>query len=166
MTTPAAEALYLAQHQYQMEGRNVAMFNPNDLPIWDLPIIYGWNNGGGSGMYSGVLLAEDGTGMGGHMCSHEGYMLNDLGILEGSRPDRHETFREHYPEGYRMEWVPSDQVLTHVGLEAAYQINQVKRVAHEQTKLIGEVDEVFAQEGLDDDEDPGGSDYERLIGSE
>ena len=29
-----------------------------------------------------------------------------------------------------------------------------------------EVDEVFAQEGLDDDEDPGGSDYERLIGSE
>lgn len=131
MTTEAAAAHYLACHQHEVEGRKVAVFNPQDLPVEDLPAIYGWNNGGSSFMLDACLIAEDGTGMGGHVCSHEGYMLNDLGILEGSRPDRHEGFREHYPNGYRMVWVPSDQVLTHPGLEAAYQCNQVKRVAAE-----------------------------------
>ena len=51
------------------------------------------------------LIGEDGTVLGGHCCSHEGYMPHDLGILEGTRLDRHETFREHYPDGYRMQFV-------------------------------------------------------------
>ena len=69
--------------------------------------------------------------MGGHVCSDEGYMRHDLGILEGARPDRHETFREHYPNGYRMDFVPSGEVRTHPGLEAAYQRNQAKTTPNE-----------------------------------
>jgi hypothetical protein len=124
MTTQAAENLYLAQHQMEWNGYSIAVFNPHDQPVHMLPVIYGFNNGGSPGWYSGVLLAEDGTGMGGHVCSHEGYMRHDLGILEGSRPDRHEKFREHYPDGYRMDFVSSGDVLSHPGLEAAYQKNQ------------------------------------------
>lgn len=124
MTTRAAEQLYLAQHLAEMEGRGWAVFNPHDKPIAELPVIYGFNNGGAPGLYSGVLLAEDGTGMGGHACSAEGYMPNDLGILEGSRPDRHKSFREHYPDGYRMHFIPAKDVMAHPGLEAAYQRNQ------------------------------------------
>lgn len=129
MTTEAAAALYLAQHNLRIEGKGYAVFNPHDKSLDELPIIYGFNNGGSPGWYSAVLLAEDGTGLGGHLCSHEGYMRHDLGILEGTRPERHETFREHYPDGYRMDFVPQDHVLKHPGLKSAYQRNQAKREA-------------------------------------
>lgn len=103
-----------------------AIHNPHNKPVEELPAIYGWNNGGSPGWLHAALLAEDGTGMGSHVCSAECYMLGDLGLLEGSRPDRHEGFREHYPDGYRMVWVPTNEVQTHPGLEAAYQRNQEK----------------------------------------
>lgn len=127
MTTREAASLYLAQHLHQWAGKGYAIYNPNNVPIEDLPVIYGFNNGGSSGFFSAVLLADDGTCLGGHGCSAEGYMPHDLGILEGSRPDRHETFREHYPDGYRMDFVPASCVKTHLGLIAAYERNQAMR---------------------------------------
>lgn len=127
MTTRAAEALYLAEHLHKMEGLGYAVHNPHNKPVDELPVIYGFNNGGPSYMLSAVLLAEDGECLGGHGCSSEGYMPHDLGILEGSRPDRHEGFRAKYPEGYRMEFVGSDEVKSHPGLAAAYMRNQEKK---------------------------------------
>lgn len=128
MTTPAAEKLYLAQHQAEWEGHGWAIFNPHNKPIAELPVIYGFNNGGSPGWMSACLLAEDGTGLGSHICSDEGYMEHDLGILEGSRPDRHETFRAHYPDGYRMEFISGEIVRqrNHPGLERAYTLNQAR----------------------------------------
>lgn len=124
MTTEAAADLYLAQHLNEWQGKGYAVFNPHGKPLDDLPVIYGFNNGGSRGWLNGVLLAESGHCLGGHICSAEGYMLHDLGVLEGSRPDRHETFREHYPDGYRMDFVPASEVKAHIGLDAAYQRNQ------------------------------------------
>lgn len=106
-----------------------AVFNPYNKPVQDLPVIYGFNNGGSHEWYNGCLLAEDGTGLGRHVCSHEGFMTGDLGVLAGSRPDRHETFQKHYPDGYRMDFVSAKDVRTHPGLDAAYQNNQVKAAA-------------------------------------
>ena len=126
MTTKAAAQHYLAEHLHQVEGRKWAIYNPKELPIEELPVIYGWNNGGSAGWYSACLLAEDGESLGGHVCSHEGYMENDLGILEGSRLDRHETFRKHYPNGYRMIFVSNKDAKTHKGLLLAYEKNQAK----------------------------------------
>jgi hypothetical protein len=105
------------------------IYNPKNKPVEELPVIYGFNNGGSPGWYSGCLLAEDGTGLGGHVCSSEGFMYGDLGVAKGSRPDRHETFREHYPDGYRMDFVRSEDVRSHQGLAAAYQKNQQKSKA-------------------------------------
>lgn len=126
MTTEAAARLYEAQHLLQWEGRPVAVHNPHGKPVEELPVIYGFNNGGSPGWMSAVLLAQDGTHLGGHICSSEGYMPADLGVLEGSRPDRHETFREHYPDGYRMEFVSGKDVHTHTGLNEAYRLNQAQ----------------------------------------
>ncbi len=137
MTTPAAERLYLAQHLLEVGGRPVAIYNPHDKPVQDLPVIYGFNNGGSPGWYSGCILAEDGTGLGGHVCSHEAYMPNDLGILEGSRDDRHEGFRAHYPDGYRMEFIPGAEVRGHSGLDAAYAKNQALAAASENSSNEG-----------------------------
>lgn len=127
MTTTSAAALYEAQHNHAWADKGYAVFNPHGKPVTDLPTIYGFNNGGQGGMLSAVLLAEDGTHLGGHCCSAEGYMRHDLGVLEGSRPDRHETFRKHYPDGYKMDFVGAVDVKTHAGLDAAYKANQASR---------------------------------------
>ena len=119
MTTPAAAALYAAQHVYHHEGRAVAVFNPHNKPAQDLPVIYGFNNGGEGSWLSADLIAEDGAYLGGHVCSAECYMPSDLGVLDGTRPDRHATFQAHYPGGYRMEFVGHAEVREHAGLNAA-----------------------------------------------
>jgi len=62
-----------------------------------LPAVYLFSTAdSGAGMaYS---IAEDGTVLGEHFCSHRGYMRHDL----HDRPDRLETIRAYYPDGYRL----------------------------------------------------------------
>lgn len=96
-----------------------AVFNPENKNTEDLPVIYGFNNGGNPGWLQGLLMAEDGTYLGSHVCSNEHYMLGDLGILQGSRSDRHEHFQKHYPNGYKMEFVSYDDFENHQGLQNA-----------------------------------------------
>jgi hypothetical protein len=117
---------------------NLALYNPHSKPVEELPVIYGFNNGGSPGWYSAVLLAQDGTGLGGHLCSSEYFIPGDLGLLEGSRPDRHEGFRAHYPDGYRMEYVPPEDVMTHAGLDAAYKANQAQAATSQGLAREGE----------------------------
>lgn len=90
-----------------------ALYNPDNKPFSDLPVIYGFSNGGQTGFMQAVLLAEDGNVVGGHICSSEAFMPGDLGCLEGYRPDRHEGFRKKYPGGYRMEFVHSSRFNDH-----------------------------------------------------
>ena len=127
MTTERAAIAYLAEHMETWGGKGYAAYNPHGKIVDDLPVIYGFNNGGSAGWYHGTLIAEDGECLGGHICSHEGYMPHDLGVLDGSRADRHDLFRAHYPDGYRMDFVPATDVLEHPGLDAAFKLNQAKR---------------------------------------
>lgn len=101
-----------------------AIHNPHDKPVGELPVIYGFNNGGPYGFMEGLLIAEDGTWLGQHISSNESFMLGDLGIREGSRPDRHEIFREHYPDGYRMEFVSYGELPGHAALNAALEASK------------------------------------------
>jgi hypothetical protein len=123
MTTAAAAQAYLADQLQEWAGKGYAIHNPHAKQIDELPVIYGFNNGGSRGWMDAVLIAESGHVLGSHICSDEGYMPHDLGVVEGSRPDRHKTFREHYPDGYRMDFVRGDDVKTHPGIEAACQEN-------------------------------------------
>lgn len=123
MTTPSAAALYEAQHVHAHSHLNIAVFNPQGKELSKLPTIYGFNNGGSPGWMSAVLIAEDGTLLGGHCCSSEAYMPADLGVLEGTRPDRHEEFQKHYPDGYKMEFVRYNDIDNHLGLLKAIELN-------------------------------------------
>jgi len=104
--------------------RESAIYNPHNKPLEELPVIYGFNNGGADQTWYGQLMAEDGTPLGSHICSNESFMLNDLGILEGRRPDRHEHFQKHYPDGYKMEFVSHSNVDEHEKLMKAIRIAQ------------------------------------------
>ncbi len=126
MTTEAAARVYLAEHTSTWGDRGYVVYNPNGRPVDELPVIWGFNNGGSPGWFSGELLADDGDFLGGHICSHEGYMLHDLAIVDGARPDRHEKFREHYPDGYRMDFVPYAEVPGHAGIKAAFERHREK----------------------------------------
>ena len=126
MTTEAAAERYEAEHLAQWKDKGYAVYNPLNKDVEDLPVIYGFNNGGSNMFLSAVLVAEDGTHLGGHACSSEGYMPHDLGILEGSRPDRHEEFKKHYPDGYRMDFVGYVEVLGHSKLISAIEKSKEK----------------------------------------
>lgn len=119
MATPQAEKAYLAQHVAQRSDKGYAVYNPHGLPLEDLPTIWGFNNSDSAGWLCAQLLADDGTPLGEHVCSHEGYMAADLGVLEGTRADRHEEFKAHYPRGYKMDFVSLADRAAHAGLAAA-----------------------------------------------
>lgn len=137
MTTPTAVALYEAQHIHAHSHLNVAVFNPQGKTLEELPTIYGFSNGGSPGWMHAVLIAEDGTCLGGHLCSSEAYMPADLGVLENTRSDRHEEFQKHYPDGYKMEFVGYADVDNHLGLLLAIEKNN----------------EVHGEESAEDSED-------------
>jgi hypothetical protein len=81
------------------------------------------NDTGGEGI--AYAIAEDGTCLGSHYCSHEYYVQFDLGIAEGYRLDRHEDYAKHYPDGYEMEFISSENVMTHEGLLKAKEGEEV-----------------------------------------
>jgi hypothetical protein len=135
MTTPEAATNYLAAHNKEWRDKKYAVWNPRSVPQNTLPVIYGFNNGGAGRWWHGGLLAEDGSILGGHICSNESYMPYDLGCLEGSRPDRHEEFQKHYPGGYRMEFVGLADIHEHPVLP-----NLLRRLRNE------EVDEKIADD--------------------
>ena len=88
------------------------------------PRIFCFSNvkGGGDGV--AYAMAEDGTVLGSHWCSSEYYVPHDLGVIEGSRPDRHETYAKHYPNGYNMVFISARDVRDHEGLRSAFELNQ------------------------------------------
>lgn len=97
------------------------------------PKIYAFSNvrGGGDGI--AYAMAADGTVLGSHWCSHESYVPIDLGVREGCRADRHETYAKHYPDGYEMEFVRAADVKTHEGLREAFRLNQLQAKTEKET---------------------------------
>lgn len=89
-----------------------------------MPKIYCFSNiqNGGEGL--AIAIAEDGTVLGSHFCSSEIFVPNDLGVTKGTRPDRHERYKAHYPGGYEMEFVRAKDVSKHPKLQAALKLNK------------------------------------------
>lgn len=129
MTTPAAAQQYLHEHLVVWTGKGYEVYNPHNKPLEELPVIYGFNNGGAPNWLQAIAIAEDGNVLGSHICSHEGYMPHDLGVVKGSRPDRHEEqYKVHYPDGYRMDFVP----FSHEGVTKAIELNKLLGEKHEE----------------------------------
>lgn len=86
--------------------------------------IYCFSNvvGGGDGI--AYAMGDDGVVLGSHWCSSEYYVPEDLGVTEGCRPDRHETYKKHFPDGYEMEFVRARDIKTHEELNKAFELNQ------------------------------------------
>lgn len=62
-------------------------------------------------------IAEDGTALGGHLSSNEGFARHDMGVTSDWK---HEGYRAHYPAGFEVVWVadPASSVEFNVAYEA------------------------------------------------
>jgi len=119
MTTDSASRAYLAEHQRETGSKGVVRYNPCSVPTNELPPIFGYRTGGEHHRVFGELVTAGGVVLGKAICSNEGYLKSDLGILEGVAPWMHEKCREYYPNGYRMVFVESTEIETHEGLRCA-----------------------------------------------
>ena len=99
----------------------------------NLPKIYLYciPTGGGSGDVHGstpggdvlgCAIAEDGTGLAHHLSSSPAFSRSDMGMPPSTW--KHEIYKEHYPEGYELEWIEFVDVPTHAGLAAALLLNE------------------------------------------
>lgn len=104
-----------------------SIHNPHDQPLDSLPVIYGYCKGGGF-LLRGIVVAEDGTLFGGYAHRTDEGLQKSLGMIEGSRPDRQEVFRDHYPDGYRTQYVTFREFRagTVPGLVRALELSQEK----------------------------------------
>lgn len=88
--------------------------------------IYCFSNVIGGRDGAAYAIADDGTVLGSHWCSNEYFVPQDLGVIDGTRPDRHETYKKHFPNGYEMEFVASKDIENHKGLNEALRLNQLQ----------------------------------------
>ena len=69
----------------------------------------------------GYALAEDGHCIASHLSSNETWSKHDMGLTSDWK---HDHYAKEYPDGYELEWVPMQDVETHVGLNAALCLNR------------------------------------------
>jgi hypothetical protein len=89
------------------------------------PKIYVFCEPGGfePGDVIGHALAEDGTGLCSHLSSNPSFSRHDMGITSDWK---HDIYKDHYPDGYELEWIETKDLDTHPGFIAAYDLNQEK----------------------------------------
>jgi hypothetical protein len=101
-----------------------------------LPKIYVFCNGCSRQWHSFVALAEDGTGLTGHICSHHGYAAHDMGVIPESEGGwKHDIYAKHYPDGYEVEYVEVTSKADadrHPGLVAAFAKNRARQASEVQ----------------------------------
>lgn len=74
------------------------------------------------GDFAAHAIAEDGTGLGGHLSSSVEFAKHDIGLTSDWH---HDEFRKHYPNGYEVEWIDQKDLATHEGFQKALKLNRV-----------------------------------------
>lgn len=70
----------------------------------------------------GGALAEDGTGLAGHLSSNLSFARHDMGLTSGWK---HDLYRKHYPDGYELvDLMDLDDLSQHAGYMAAFDKNR------------------------------------------
>jgi hypothetical protein len=87
----------------------------------------------------GFALAEDGHGLCSHLSSGVAWSKHDMGLTSEWH---HDTYKEHYPNGFELEWVDNPE--NHDGYLKALALN--KKFADEEIKDSFKVEMTFSDE--------------------
>jgi len=94
-----------------------------------LPKIYVWCNSCQPQWHHAMAMAEDGTHLASHICSHHGFIPGDVGINPGGW--KRDLYEAHYPGGFEVVWIEDARTGKCPGLDHAYELNQVMGAAAE-----------------------------------
>ena len=95
----------------------------NKIYLYCVPLGTGSGTVQGStvgGDVMGYALAEDGTGLGSHLSSSEYFSKHDMGLTSDWH---HKDYKEHYPNGYEVEWIDYENLGAHTGFQRSLKIN-------------------------------------------
>ncbi len=67
------------------------------------PKIFVFCQGCQPGWHYHTALAEDGTAIAGHVCSHHGFAMHDMGVDENGW--KRDLYAKHYPDGFEVVYV-------------------------------------------------------------
>lgn len=73
----------------------------------------------------GYALAEDGVCLASHLSSDKYFSMHDMGLHSDWK---HDKYREHYPDGFELEWVEESNLDSHKGWKEAFRLNTLKSV--------------------------------------
>lgn len=88
------------------------------------PIIFVFCNACAKQWHSIVALAEDGTGLAGHLCSDHAYIGHDMGFTSAWK---HDLYDKHYPGGWQLTYVDAEDIEVHARLREAVARNKQKQ---------------------------------------
>lgn len=88
------------------------------------PKIYVWCNSCAHEWHVFMALSEDGVALAGHVCSDHGFAYHDMGIDEDGW--KRDVYAAHYPDGFEVELIERESVMTHPGLAAALAANKAR----------------------------------------
>jgi hypothetical protein len=90
----------------------------------ETPKVFVFCNSCAPGWHHMMAVAEDGTTLAAHICSHHGFAAMDMGIHpNGWKRDK---YAAHYPDGFTVEWVEDALPGKHVGLDEALRRHLVR----------------------------------------
>ena len=73
----------------------------------------------GEYLYS-IALSEDGYMLTSHISTNRSFAMTDMGWNNNN--DKHQQYKEHYPDGYNVAWV--DDPEDHRGVQEAIRLNK------------------------------------------
>ena len=81
------------------------------------PKVFVWATPGATqfGGVAGHAIAEDGTGLAGHISSNESWAKLDM-----TSDYKKKDYAEHYPDGYEIEWIDYDDLEGHAAFNHAF----------------------------------------------
>lgn len=95
-----------------------------------LPKIYVFCNSCSPQCHRFMAIAEDGTFLGGHICSGHEYADHDMGVVENGW--KRDLYAAHYPGGFTVERLDirsRQDADNHPGLSNAFKLNQAMTAA-------------------------------------
>ena len=99
-----------------MRYKNI-VYSPSPLSLSELPIVYSFALDIDGERVQSILLSHNGYVLGALTCAREVFMASNLAAAELKA--LHESVKEIHPAGYQIEFVPPDEVESHILLARA-----------------------------------------------
>ena len=76
----------------------------------------------------GYALADDGHALASHLSSNVGFSQHDMGLTSDWK---HDKYKEHFPDGFELEWIDESDLEHHEGFKKAFELNTIQAIVNQ-----------------------------------